>query len=431
MDGKKGLVSWSGTAFEYFMPNINIKKYKGSLLEESCKFAIMSQKKYANKLGIPWGISEAAFNLKDLNSNYQYKAFGIPWLGLKRGLADDIVVSSYGSILAIGDEPKDVIQNIKLLKKYQMYNKYGFYESIDFTPERLGKNKKYEVVKTYMAHHQALILLSINNLINNNILQKRFHTSPQIKAIDILLQEKMPEDVIITKERKEKVQKIKYIGTDAYYVKELNRFNNDLPDSNVISNENYTIVTNKDGSGFSKYKDILINRYKNTNSYKEGIFVYFKNIKNKKIWTSYLEDENSNYSIKYTPDMNETTTRYNNIKSRIKTIVAPNDNVEIRNIKINNLSNYDEILEISTVLEPVLSTAEQDYAHKAFNNLFLKYEKIADGILIKRNKIGTNKEIFLCVGFFSNNGNVRNLEYEINKEKLYGRLNLGIPKKIE
>ena len=140
MDGKKGLVSWSGTAFEYFMPNINIKKYKGSLLEESCKFAIMSQKKYANKLGIPWGISEAAFNLKDLNSNYQYKAFGIPWLGLKRGLADDIVVSSYGSILAIGDEPKDVIQNIKLLKKYQMYNKYGFYESIDFTPERLGKN---------------------------------------------------------------------------------------------------------------------------------------------------------------------------------------------------------------------------------------------------------------------------------------------------
>ena len=431
MDGKKGLVSWSGTAFEYFMPNINIKKYKGSLLEESCKFAIMSQKKYANKLGIPWGISEAAFNLKDLNSNYQYKAFGIPWLGLKRGLADDIVVSSYGSILAIGDEPKDVIQNIKLLKKYQMYNKYGFYESIDFTPERLGKNKKYEVVKTYMAHHQALILLSINNLINNNILQKRFHTSPQIKAIDILLQEKMPEDVIITKERKEKVQKIKYIGTDAYYVKELNRFNNDLPDSNVISNENYTIVTNKDGSGFSKYKDILINRYKNTNSYKEGIFVYFKNIKNKKIWTSYLEDENSNYSIKYTPDMNETTTRYNNIKSRIKTIVAPNDNVEIRNIKINNLSNYDEILEISTVLEPVLSTAEQDYAHKAFNNLFLKYEKIADGILIKRNKRGINKEIFLCVGFFSNNGNVRNLEYEINKEKLYGRLNLGIPKKIE
>ena len=157
--GKKGLVSWSGTAFEYLMPNVNIKKYSGSLLDESCKFMIMSQKKYCEKLQIPWGISEAAFNLKDLNSNYQYKAFGIPWLGLKRGLSDDIVVSSYGSILAITEEPKEVMKNIDVLKDHNMYGKYGLYESIDFTPERLRKNKKYEVVKTYMAHHQGLILL--------------------------------------------------------------------------------------------------------------------------------------------------------------------------------------------------------------------------------------------------------------------------------
>ena len=99
----KGLVSWSGTAFEYLMPNINIPKYKGSLLDESCKFAIKSQIEYSRKLGIPWGISEAAFNAKDLYSNYQYKAFGIPWLGLKRGLADEMVVSCYGSVLAITD----------------------------------------------------------------------------------------------------------------------------------------------------------------------------------------------------------------------------------------------------------------------------------------------------------------------------------------
>ena len=126
MNGYKGLVSWSGTAFEYLMPNVNIPKYDGSLISESCNFLLMSQMEYAKKLGISWGISESAFNLKDLNSNYQYKAFGIPWLGLKRGLADEMVVSSYGSILAIGDIPKEVIANLKNLEKQGMKGKYRF-----------------------------------------------------------------------------------------------------------------------------------------------------------------------------------------------------------------------------------------------------------------------------------------------------------------
>ena len=170
----KGLISWSGTAFEYLMPNINIPKYPGGLISESSLFAIMSQMKYAKELQIPWGISEAAFNLRDLNNNYQYKAFGIPWLGLKRGLADEMVVSSYGTILAINDYPLDTIENLKVLEKEGMYDKYGFYESIDYTLNRLKKDEKSAVVKTYMAHHQGLILLSMDNLFNKNILQKRF-----------------------------------------------------------------------------------------------------------------------------------------------------------------------------------------------------------------------------------------------------------------
>ena len=431
VDGKKGLVSWSGTAFEYLMPNINIKKYSGSLLDESCKFMIMSQKKYCEKLQIPWGISEAAFNLKDLNSNYQYKAFGIPWLGLKRGLTDDIVVSSYGSILAITEEPKNVLKNINILKKYNMYGEYGLYESIDFTPERLGKDKKYEVVKTYMAHHQALILLSINNLVNKNILQERFHKNPEIKSVDILLQEKLPEDVIITKERKEKIEKIKYTGNDSNYVKEISEFENNLPEANVISNEDYLVITQKNGTGFSKYKDILINRYKRTDSYNQGIIFYFKSNRSKKIWSNIYDKNVQEYKTIFTSDMNKTIIRSDNIKIKLKTIIAPNNNVEIRNIKINNLGENEEILEVSAVLEPVLSTENQDYAHKAFNNLFLKYEEIENGILIKRNKRGNEKEVFLAVGFFADKGNIEKLEYEIDKEKLYGRLNIDIPKKIE
>ena len=187
-NNKKGLVSWSGTAFEYLMPNINIPRFEGSLIDESIKFAIMCQIEYAKILGVPWGISESAFNVKDLHSNYQYKAFGIPWLGLKRGLADEIVIASYASILAINDKPKEVVENIKLLEKYGMNGKYGLYESLDFSPQRLRANEEANVVKTYMSHHQALILLSINNLINNNIFQKRFMKNPEVDAVSILLQ---------------------------------------------------------------------------------------------------------------------------------------------------------------------------------------------------------------------------------------------------
>ena len=218
----KGLVSWSGTAFEYLMPNINMKRYKGSLLDESSKFAIMNQLEYSQKVGIPWGMSEAAFNLKDLQGNYQYKAFGIPWLGLKRGLEDDIVISSYGTILAISDVPNEVVQNLKILEKEGMKGKYGFYESIDYTPERLEKGKKSEPVKTYMAHHQALILLSLNNYFNNQIFQKRFSQNAEIEAVNILLQERMPETFIITKENKQKPEKIKYKDYENYSVRQYN-----------------------------------------------------------------------------------------------------------------------------------------------------------------------------------------------------------------
>lgn len=434
IDRKKGLISWSGTAFEYLMPNINIKKYEGSLLDESCKFMIMSQKKYCSKLGIPWGISESAFNLKDLNSNYQYKAFGIPWLGLKRGLADEVVVSSYGSIMALPDYPVEVIKNIKELEKKGMYDKFGFYESIDYTPDRLSKNKKYEIVQTYMTHHQALILASINNFLNNNIMQKRFFENPEIKAIDILLQEKMPRDVIITKEKKEVVEKIKYDGYENYLIREVDKIDERLNNSNVIASEDYTVCFFDNGTGYSKYKDILINRYKETEQALQGIEIIFKNIDNNKIWSSYIakEDYNKkNYKIEMTPDMNKITKKEGDIETIIKNIIAPNENVEIRNIKIKNKGNKENIIEIYTLLEPILSSQNQDIAHKAFNNLFLKYEKLDEGLLVKRNKRGAINEIYMAVGLYANKNEIGKLQYEIDKEKLYGRLNKDIPNKIK
>ena len=241
-----------------------------------------------------------------------------------------------------------------------------------------------------MAHHQALILLSINNFINNNIIQKRFHQNKEIEAVDILLQEKMPENVIITKEKKELIEKIKYRGNDNYIIRSINKINDKTNKSNVIANENYMVYFNQDGTGYSKYKNIFINRYKQTDYTNQGIQIYFKNLNTQELWSNYiLKDEynNENYKIEFSPDMNKIVKKVGNIETQIKNIIAPNADVEIRNIKIKNLGNKETIIEVSSIFEPILSTQNQDIAHKAFNNLFLKYEKIEDTLLIKRNKI--------------------------------------------
>jgi len=426
----KGLISWSGTAFEYLMPNVNIKRYKGSLLDESCRFMLMSQKEYARQLGIPWGISEAAFNLRDLNNNYQYKAFGIPWLGLKRGLEEDMVVSSYAIFLALIYDAKGAIRNLKALEKQDMYGEYGFYESIDYTMSRLKYGKMYEPVKTYMAHHQGLILLSINNLINKDILIKRFSNNPEIEAVDILLQERMPDKAIITKETKEKVQKLKIKDYENYTERVYTKTNQNLNPVNVISNGKYTIVSNIQGKGYSKIDNILINRYKETADYSQGIFFYIKNLESKQIWSNIPEKKSK---VIFAPDVTKYTRIDGAIETKTKITIAPEDNVEIRRLELTNNGNNVQTIEVTSYFEPVLSSSKQDYAHMAFNNLFLIFKEIGNGsILIRRKKREQKqKEVYVGVNLYTESETIGDVEYEIDKEKFVGKGNIKIPEAIK
>ncbi len=435
----KGLVSWSGTAFEYLMPNINIPKYEGSLLDESCQFLIKTQMEYSKNLNLPWGISEAAFNVKDLQSNYQYKAFGVPWLGLKRGLADEMVVSSYGGILAIGEVPKEEIKNLKILEKEGMYGEFGFYEAIDYTPERVEKGKTAEVVKTYMAHHQGLILLSINNLFGNNILQKRFMKNPQMEAVNILLQETMPEKAIITKEKKEKVEKLKYKDYENYVQTTYKKIDPRFITGNFISNENYVIAMDQKGRGVSKYNNIYINRFKTTDDYPQGIFFVIKNIKTKNIISSHYsfnENKENQYQISFMPDKIEQEITGGNIKAKIKTTISSTKStpVELRRVTLENQGNEEEILEVTCYFEPVLSPKEQDYAHPAFNNLFLinQLDEKTNSIIIQRKNREPNvPKLYLGANLSTNSETVGDFEYEVDAEKLMARGNLGIPNRIK
>lgn len=436
MDGYKGLISWSGTAFEYLMPNINMKSYHGSLLDESCKFMIMSQIKYSEKLNIPWGISESAFNLKDLKSNYQYKAFGIPWLGLKRGLGDEMVISSYGTILAICDYPREVLENIERLEEEGAFGKYGLYEAIDYTKSRLKPNERSEVVKTFMAHHQALILISINNFFHKNIIQKRFSKNPEIEGTEILLQERMPEDIIITKEKKEVPEKLKYKDYESYYRVEIDNVEKENR-CNVISNQDYSVLMDAKGNGYSKINNIYINRYKSTDDNLQGINFFIKNINENKIWTSnYYKDivRPSKYKAIFKPDSNTIERTDGNIETKIDVTVSQNEPTEIRKIKFNNIGNEEEILEVTGCFEPIISDINADIAHKAFNNLFLRYDynKENQTLIIERRKRDENsKGIFLGVNFYTENETMGELEYEIDAQKFNDCNDMNFPQTIK
>lgn len=432
----KGLISWSGTAFEYLMSNMIIRSYPGSLLEESCKFMVLCQREYCRELGIPWGISEAAFAVKDFQGNYQYKAFGIPWLGLKRGLADDKVVSSYGSILAISEFPREVMENLKILENEKMLSKYGLYESIDYTPTRLKVGNEKEVVKSYMAHHQGLIMAALNNFFNANILVNRFMKNPEIEAVDILLQERMPKVAILTKEKKEKIEKIHFDDYEVYSQREYTKIDKILNKTNVISNDSYTVFMDERGRGYSKFKNILINKFKEDVGYSQGIFFYLKNIKTKRIWSTAnlpFLNKPDKYKIIFSPDSNTIIRTDGNIESKEKITIVPEEPIEIRELRLKNCGITEEVLEISSLIEPVLSTMEQDYSHPVFNDLFLEYEWLQkeEIILVKRKKRAKNeKEIYLGVSLYCSEESIGEVEFELDKMDLVGKGNIYIPEKI-
>ena len=421
----KGLISWTGTAFEYLMPNLNLKRYPGSLLDESSKFAILSQKEYCKKLGVPWGISESAYSTRDLNYNYQYKAFGIPWLGLKRGLEYDLVISPYSTFLALGEKEKTAISNIRLLEKYGGLNQYGFFESIDFTSSRLKENEKYAVVKTYMAHHQGLILNSINNYLNQDILQKRFNQNPEIEAVQVLLQERMPLDYIITKEKKQKPERPK-IGSGSGYIENYiigaNKLNLKY---HVISNENYKIVINTLGEGYSEYKRNLINRYQASSELMQGIHMYVKNLKSNRVIPL-----NFSENVVFSQDKAEFIASFGALKFKLKIILDPNKPVELRRLEIENFGINEEVLEVIVDFIPVLSLREHEYAHQAFNHMFLNFDKQEDELVVERHNRTLDSFLYTAVNLCTENAKKVDNFFELDCEKYLGRNNFGVPKMI-
>src|SRR5207245_11282227 len=195
------LVSWSGSMFEYLMPALVLRAPAVSLLDQTCRLVVRRQIAYGAERGVPWGVSESGYNARDLEMTYQYSNFGVPGLGLRRGLSEDVVVAPYATGLAAMTEPAAAAQNFRRLWEAGANGAYVFYEALDYTGSRLPEGTRVAVVRTYMAHHQGMLLVAIANVLPAGPVRRRFHAEPIVQATELLLQERTPRDVAVARPR--------------------------------------------------------------------------------------------------------------------------------------------------------------------------------------------------------------------------------------
>ncbi|MGE5613359.1 MAG: GH36-type glycosyl hydrolase domain-containing protein [Bacillota bacterium] len=428
-DGGRALVSWTGTMFEYLMPLLIMRNYESTIFDETYFFVVRAQKKYGKQRRIPWGISESGYSSLDFNLNYQYKAFGIPGLGLKRGLANDMVTAPYASMLALCVDPEAAVDNLRELADLGMDGKWGYYEAIDFTPSRLDKGRRYHIVKSFMAHHQGMSLAALNNFFNDGILQKRFHSNPVIQSAELLLQEKIPEKAVYAREFKDGRAAVvkRQEQVDGAAIRVYGLPESLPPKAHILSNGTYSVMVTDGGSGYSMNGHMAVTRWKDDYFAKNGFYIFIQNINSNTAWSATYDPyikEPEKYRVVFSPNKAEYVRKDGNIESHLEIAVSPEDNAEIRRIYVTNHSEHTRVIELTSYLEVVLMPRREDAAHPAFSKLFIKTEFVKEKkclLAVRRQRARGHKQQWLMHTLTIEGDVVGDLHYETDRMKFIGR----------
>ncbi len=381
-NGRFALLSWSGTMFEYLMPPLFMRRYAGTLLAYSEEAAVEQQIAYGRQRGVPWGISESGFHTFDAAMNYQYRAFGVPSLGLKRGLAEDLVVAPYASLLALPIRPRAVLDNMDALDRLGMMGRYGYYEAVDFTESRLRLGQEYAIVRSFMAHHQGMILLAIANTLRDGAMVSRFHADPRIHSVELLLQEQAPQAATV-----------EYAGddlaTDAADEEQALNFHpwrvpwhSPFPLVHYLSNGHYGVLFTNGGGGYSQWDNLMLTRWRpDTTRDHWGQWLYLQDEESGAVWSAgiqptgvYPERPGTQSEILFHPHMVELRRHDHELMLQMEIAVAPDENVEIRRITLDNESERPRSLRLTSYAEVALADAATDWRHQAFAKLFVESE---------------------------------------------------------
>src|SRR5882724_9481358 len=377
------LVSWSGSMFEYLMPGLVMREPDGSLLEQTCRLAVKRQISYGQARGVPWGISESAYNVRDLDLTYQYSSFGVPGLGLERGLADDLVIAPYATALAAMVDPPAAARNFGELARAGGLGPYGFYEALDYTRARLPEGAQVAVIRTYMAHHQGMTVVALANVLLDGRMRERFHAQPMVQATELILQERAPRDVPVMRPRAKEAPA--HEETRAMVAPTSRRFTSAfdlIPRTHLLSNGRYVVMLTTAGSGYSHCGPLAVTRGReDTTKGAWGTFVFLRDTRSGGVWSAGLQPsgrEPDSYEVTFLEDRAEIQRWDDDLLTRLEVLVSPEDDAEIRRVTLTNLGSEAREIEVTSYAEIVLAPPRDDAAHPAFSSLFVQTEAVAE-----------------------------------------------------
>ncbi|MHB8919777.1 MAG: GH36-type glycosyl hydrolase domain-containing protein [Halothiobacillus sp.] len=382
--GNVSLISWSGSMFEYLMPQLLMPSYDNTLLEQTCKAAVSRQIEYGRQRAVPWGISESCYNATDAIQVYQYRAFGVPGLGFKRGLGDDLVIAPYASALALTVMPQEACRNLQTLADDGFLGIYGFYEAVDYTPSRVPRGKHHAIVRSFMAHHQGMSLLAFEHVLLDRPMQRRFMSTPLVRAAELLLQERVPkkgatlhphaaEVSTAARPPAAEVGSIMRVFTDP---------NTPIPEVHLLSNGRYHVMTTHAGGGYSRWRDLAVTRWReDATADCWGTFIYLRDRDTGRYWSTAYQPtlrKADHYEAIFVQGRAEYRRRDQAIETHTEISVSPEDDVEIRRVTLTNQSSRTRHIEVTSYAEVVLAPLNADLAHRAFSNLFVQTEILPD-----------------------------------------------------
>ncbi|PWT93836.1 MAG: hypothetical protein C5B55_03765, partial [Blastocatellia bacterium] len=428
-DGGRALISWTGTMFEYLMPLLVMRNYSGTLLDETYKSVIRRQIEYGSERGVPWGISESAYNVRDLQLNYQYGPFGVPGLGLKRGLIEDLVVAPYATLLAAELEPDQAMRNLRRLQQSGMLGRYGFYESIEFTRERLPQDQKNVIIRTFMAHHQGMSMIALLNTLQALRMENRFHSDPNVQATELILQERVPIGVPAAHPRAEEVLTGRVLQpAEGMIARVYDTPNLATPRTHLLSNGTYSVMITTAGAGYSRCNGNAVSRWREDVTRDHwGSFVYLRDVRSGEVWSAGyqpIRKRATAYRIAFSEDKADFRRVDAGITTRMEVVVSAEDNAEIRRISLTNTSSRTREIELTSYSEIVLTAPQADAAHPAFSNLFIETEFVSteNAILAHRRLRSRDEEPIWAVHVIvAESDAVGAVQYETDRGRFLGR----------
>jgi cyclic beta-1,2-glucan synthetase len=423
------LISWSGSMFEYLMPALVMRSPAHSMLSQTYEQVVLRQIEYGEERSVPWGISESAFNARDIDFTYQYSGFGVPGLGLKRGLSEDLVIAPYATALAAMIHPSAAVLNFARLAQAGASGTYGFYESLDYTSSRLPEGKDVVVVRAFMAHHQGMSLLAFADVLNNGVMRNRFHAEPIVRATELLLQERTPRDVLVARPRAEEVSaasKVRELVPPV--VRRFTTPHEATPRTQLLSNGRYSVMLTSAGSGYSRWRDLAITRWREDLTRDSwGQYIFLRDGQTGNVWSAGFQPagvEPDEYEAVFFEDHAQIIRRDRSLTTSLEVVVSSEDDAEVRRVSLTNIGVRARDIQVTSYAELSLTPQAADVSHPAFAKLFVETEFVAEvGALLamRRKRSEDETAVWAAHVLVVDAETIGDLQFETDRARFVGR----------